>query len=156
LPAQIAGIDPDVPVIPLSMNFEITDKFGRRQAKVGEAYFSGDSIHLSIAASLRCWLTVFCVDSKGTQKVFQNSFDPSLIEPDKTYGLEFELDETVGAEIYYAIVAAENFSFEKDIKPTLDNLFPEGHSKGPKFSQYELKLPSRFVQRQIYFNHLSR
>jgi hypothetical protein len=64
------------------------------------------------------------------------------------------LDETTGVEIHYAIAASGKFNFKEEITSHLENKFPEGHSKGPVFSNYEFKLPSKFVQGHIYFNHL--
>ncbi len=154
LPVQISGIDPSQPVIPLSLNYEIENEYGRRGGKLGGAYDTGDHIFLSFRAGLSCWITVFGIDAKGIHNVFGDSLSPRLIEKDQTYTINFELDETVGVEIYYAIVASEKFNFEEEIKPHLENNFPEGHSKGPVFSNYELKLPSKFVQGHIYFNHL--
>ena len=156
LPANISGIDAKTPVIALSFVYDIEDDMGRRSGKLGQTVYSGDRIYLSVQAGNNCWLSVFGIDAKGIQTVFRNKLDPSLIEKGQKYTLDFSLDETIGHEIYYAVAAHEDFSFEKDIRPNLLRVFSDGNSKGPKFSQYRLTLPEKFIQKLIYFRHAAR
>lgn len=156
LPAKLSGIDASIPVVALSFGYEIEDDMSRRAGKLGETVYSGDRIYLSVQAGSNCWLSVFCVDAIGIHPVFREKLAPSLVEKGQTHTLEFSLDETVGKEIYYAVAASEVFSFEADIRPNLRQVFPQGHSKGPKFSEYHLKLPEQFTQKLVYFQHAAR
>ncbi len=155
-PVNITGVDPVHSVIPLSLSYEIQGHMGRRTGKLGDVCYDEDYIYLYFAAGKNCWVSVFCVDSKGIHPVFRKELSPNYVEKDETYTIDFELDETIGTEIYYAIAAYEKFSFEEDIKPYLDQVFSQGNSKGPAFSRYELKLPKMFTQKLIYFKHLAR
>jgi len=155
-PAKLTGIDPANPVIALSFGYEIEDDMGRRTGKLGEAVYSGDRIYLLVEAESNCWLSLFCVDAKGIHPVFREKFEPSFIEKGKPYRLDFSLDETVGNEVYYAILAHQAFSFEADIRPNLQRVFPEGNSKGPKCSKFRLELPEQYTQKLIFFYHASR
>ena len=154
LPAKIPRFDPDIPVIALSFRYDIEDNMGRRTGKLGEAVYSGDRIYLSVKAGSNCWLSVFGVDAKGVHPVFREKFEPSFIEKGE-HSLDFSLDEAVGNEVYYAIAASKAFSFEEDIQPNLQRVFPEGNSKGPKFSEFRLELPEQYTQNLIYFYHAS-
>lgn len=156
IPIEVPGVDPERTIVPLSLHFEIEDRMGRRTGKLGDNYYSGDHIYLSFNTGSPSWVTVFCVDSKGIQPVFRQKFSPSKVERDKTYTLEFELDDTLGREFYYAIAASKKFDFEREIRVQLKEIFPEGNSKGPLFSEYSLELGSEFTQKLIHFNHLSR
>ncbi len=156
LPASISAVDPTAPVIPLFLSYEIEDSFERRPGKLGDTSYDGDHLFISFKAGIQCWVSVFGVDSNGIHAVFRHKLDPSLIEKGQTYTPDFELDKTVGNEIYYAIAASEPFNFHHEIEPHLKNVFGEGNSKGPSFSEYQLRLPEKFTQKFIYFKHLSR
>jgi hypothetical protein len=82
--------------------------------------------------------------------------DPSRIEKEQTYENNFDLDETVGDEVYYAIAALEEFRFDEEIRPHLKKMSSGENSKGPVFSEYQIELPEKFTQEQIYFTHRSR
>lgn len=156
LPVHLPGVDVVKPAIGLALGYEIEDNMGRRGGKLGATVYSGDRIYLSFEASHACWLSVFGVDAKGIHPIFREKLSPSLIEKELKYTLDFILDETIGNEVYYAIAAHEEFSFEKDIQPHLRRVFPQGHTKGPKFSEYQLSLPPQYVVSMIYFQHASR
>lgn len=156
LPIHLPGVDEIKPAIGLSLAYEIEDSMGRRGGKLGETIYSGDRIYLSLEASHTCWLSVFGVDAKGIHPIFREKLSPSLIEKGLKYTLDFILDETVGNEVYYAVAAHEEFSFEEDIQPYLQRVFPQGHTKGPKFSEYQLSLPPQYAMSMIYFQHANR
>jgi len=152
---EIPVVDPDKPVIPLSLNYEIEDGLGRHIGKLGGTCFSKNHLYISFKVGISCWITVFGVDSKGIFPIFRNKLDPSYIDKEKDYILDFKLDETEGNEIYYAITALERFSYQKDIEMNLKKVFHSGSSKGAAFSKYQIELPEKFTQKFIYFRHLS-
>lgn len=156
LPIYISSVDPKTPVISLLLSYEIEDNFGRRTGKLGDTCYDGDHLYISFKSGLPCWVSVFGVDSKAIYPVFKEKLDPSFIENEQNYTLDFSLDKTAGNEVYYAIAASEPFSFQEEIEPHLMNVFPAGNSKGPAFSEYQLELPEKFTQEFIYFKHLSR
>lgn len=156
LPVHLPGVDAVKPAIGLSLGYDVEDNMGRRGGKLGATIYSGDRIYLSLEASHACWLSVFGVDAKGIHPVFREKLSPSLIDKELKYTLDFTLDETVGNEVYYAVAAHEEFSYEKDIQPHLRRVFPEGHTKGPRFSEYQLSLPPQYAMSMIYFQHASR
>jgi hypothetical protein len=82
VPVQISGIDLEQPVIPLLLNYEIENEYGRRGGKLGGAYHTGDRVFLSFRVGLPCWITVFGIDAKGIHSVFGDSLSPRLIEQD--------------------------------------------------------------------------
>ena len=89
--------------------------------------------------------------------LWKKKFSPEKIEKNIDYSVQpFKLDETVGNEIYFIVASDKKFSFDKSIRPYLDKIFPQGSSKGPAFSKYQMELPAYFAQRFVYFNHLSR
>jgi hypothetical protein len=156
LPGQVDMVDPAVVVVPLAMDFEVEDSMGRRPGKLGQTLLSGDRLHLTFSAGRMAWVTLFAVDSVGIHPVFQGRLAPSFVEQDRAYTLSFELDDTIGPEVYYLLASGEEFDFSHEVRPQLDLVFPEGRIKGPSFSPYELELPARFSQDMFFFEHAAR
>ncbi len=150
---HISGIDLEEPVISLYLNYHINDDMGKRIGRLGDITYSGDEISLSIKANRDCWVCIICLDEKGIYPIFHNQYDPSFVEGGILYEFKFNLDETVGIEIYYAIAAKDRFSYVLDIEPKIKSIFPEGQSKGPRFSEYMLDLSDKYTQRHIFFYH---
>jgi hypothetical protein len=136
---------------------EIEGSKGRRTGVLGDNLYSGNHIFLSFKSNSDCWVSVFGVDSKGIFPLWNKKFSPEKIERNSDYFVEsFKLDETVGNEIYYIVASHKKFNFDKSIRPYLDKLFPQGNSKGPVYSKYQIALSDNFTQQHIYFNHLSQ
>ena len=157
IPMHIPCVDEEAPSIPLILSYEIEDKRGRRTGKLGDTCYSGDRIYISLKAGEPSWITVFGVDSKRKPfPIHKQKLNPDFMVADKYYTYHFTLDHTIGSEVYYAIAAPEEFNFEENIRPSLDDVFSKIGSKGPVFSEYQLELPDKFTQEFIYFRHLSQ
>jgi hypothetical protein len=139
------------PALFLNMDYTITDAHGTRAGKKNDLCHNGDYIDLSVSSSDECWLTLFCLDSKGIHPLFNNSLEPKLIRGEKFIQIKFNLDTTIGNEVYYAIAARKNFSFEKIVKPNLGKVNTGG--KGPDFGNYRLNLSRGFVSEYFGFKH---
>jgi hypothetical protein len=145
------------PVVPLILSYDIEDERGRRTGKLDDTCYSGNRIYISFKAGIPSWITVFGVDIKGEPfPVYKRKLAPSFITADKLYIVHFQLDETTGKEVYYAIAASEEFDFDADIRPMVDKVFPKIGSKGLVFSEYQIELPEKFTQEFVYFNHLPK
>jgi hypothetical protein len=157
LPFTIPIVDGEPPDILLDFTFEVDDGTAPTTAKVGGTYRSGDRVYLSVNSNVECWLSVFCVDSKGVYGVYNQSCQPGLFEPqDKAHVMTFVLDDTIGPEVYFAVVSHRRFNFAKQIEPKLRDLFPEMKAKGPVFSRYRLDLGAGYYQAVVYFDHRER
>ena len=153
-PFQIAMVDEAEAAIPLAFSYEGASAMGiRRAGKLGETFQTGDTLYLSFSVGVPCWVTVFCIDGKGIQPVFGEGLNPVKVEKGVPYSVDFTLNDTLGTEIYYAVARGKKFAFEQDIKPHLSQRFPKLNSKGPAISQYDLKLPSDYRKKWIYFEH---
>ena len=154
IPFNLPFIDPALPDILLNFTFEVENEFGREKGKNGETYFSGNNIYLSINSNRKCWLCLFCIDAKGIYGLKNGSTEVFLFDPnDYPYQFEFLLDETIGSEIYLAVASHQKFDFGKDIKPKINNVFPELNSKGPVFFRQNLSFGDAFYQSIIHINH---
>jgi hypothetical protein len=156
IPWHISGVDAEKPVISLSFSYEIEDSKGRRIGQLGDVCYTGDRIFLSFQANAKSWISVFGIDANGIYPLFQRKFSPSLVDKEKKYTLSFELNSATGNEIYYVVAGHENFDFDESIRPHLKATFPQGNSKGPAFSKYQMNLSDIFTQRFIYFQHMNR
>lgn len=151
----IPFFDDERSLISVSLSYEIEDAMGTRIGKLGDVCYDGDRIYLSFKVNTPCWVSVFGVDSKGIYPIFYEQFSPFKVDKDVSYRRSFQLDQTEGNEIYYVIAAHDKFDFEEHLRPILKEIFPQGNSKGPVFSKYQINLPETFTQEFIYFKHLN-
>lgn len=151
----IPYIDAERSAISISLSYEIEDTMGKRIGKLGDVCYDGDRIYLSFKVNTSCWVNIFGVDSNGIYPIFRKTLSPFKVEKGEPYTRSFELDQTEGNEIYYVIAAHDKFNFEEHVRPKLKEIFPQGNSKGPVFSKYQLNLPEIFVEEFIYFKHLN-
>lgn len=154
IPFTIPIIDTKPSDILLTFTFDVETDLGRVKGRIGRTYWSGNRIYLSINSNVECWLSIFSVDSKGVYGVYKRSKQPGLFKPQREpHVITFLLDDNVGPEIYYAIASHTKYDFVKDIKPKLENIFPDFKAKGPLFSNYRLDLGDEYYQAVISFNH---
>lgn len=154
IPFTIPIIDPKPADILLTFIFDVETDLGRVNGRIGRTYWSGNRIYLSINSNVECWLSIFSVDSKGVYGIYNQSKQPGLFRPQREpHVITFLLDDNVGPEIYYAVASHTKFDFVKDIKPKLENIFPDFKAKGPLFSNYRLDLGDEYYQAAISFNH---
>jgi hypothetical protein len=157
IPIHLPVVDAAPMIISLIFNYEIENTKGRRRrGLLGDNLYSGDRVFLSFKSNSDCWVSVFGVDSKRTFPLWpsRKKFFTGKIKKNSDYVETFILNQTIGNEIYYIVASQKKFNFNKSIRPHLDKLFPQGNSKGPAFSKYQLALSDEFVQRHIYFSHL--
>ncbi|MDO5970073.1 hypothetical protein Q4Q35_09655 [Flavivirga aquimarina] len=147
-------IDQNLPDILISFRFEVENELGRNKGSNGKTYFSGDKMILSINSNIQCWMSIFCVDLKGIHGVYNNSTSSGLFFPkENSHEIEFNLDDTVGPEIYIVVASHSEFNFEKDIKPKVQTLLQDQNPKGPTLYKYWLDLDNEYYQSAIYFHH---
>lgn len=155
-PWHIPVVDDDSRVIPISLSFETENEFGRLTGKRGGPCYSDDHIYLSFKVGLSSWVSVLSMDAKRIHGLLQNKRDPSLVESDKTYIIDFPLDDTTGNEVFYVIASSEPYTFETDIAPHLPRNSVLSGEKGPAKSSYQLTLPEMFAVKFTHCNHLSK
>ena len=155
LPWKIPICDPDEPVVLISITFKVKDDIGKLDA----TYYTGDSFSLSFTVNRSCYVVLFGIDSEGIKPYFGDNLSSidNLSSSPVNKGSHpvcnnFELNGTVGPEIYYAVAATKNFSYKKHIQKRLKKKFPKGNSKG-LVSKYKLDLPKDFAQDYFYFTH---
>ncbi len=157
LPFSIPVVDEAQAVIPLLLQYQVADAYtGRRNGKLGETLRTGDHVFVSFKVGRPCWVTVFCIDSKGVQPVFGEGLDPLKVEKSEFYTLDFKLNDTLGPEIYYAVAKTDKFRFKKHVEPYLKRRFPKLTSKGPARSQFDLELPPQYQKKWFFFEHVAK
>ena len=153
-PWDLPWLDPQEPVVPLWLTFEVEAQQSRRAGKLGSPLQTGDSIVLTFRTGTQAWLTVFGIDRQGVHPVFGEGLEPVLVEAEKAYAREFHLDDTVGLEVYYAVAATHRFDFESVIRPHLASVVSNNLGKGPATSPLDLDLPAGLSAKHIHFQHV--
>lgn len=145
-------------VIPLMFTYEIENSPGLWQTgRPGDTYFSDDRISISLKSGVSCWLTVFGVDSKKVPfAIFQKELNPAYITEEENFEKRFKLDNITGMEVYYAIASQNEFDFDSEVKPYLDEFLAKTNFKQDVLLRYKLDLPATFTQKMINFKHFSR
>ena len=152
-------IDPAPVAVPLELVLEAKTGTSFTRVSPDDVLRSGDVVRLSVSAGTDCHVMVLCVDSKGTHPVrdlLGGELSPSRVVAGEHYSVAFELDDTEGPEHYYAVASVRPFSFERQVKEAVSQLFPGGRAKGPLADAGRLPLPSRFTQRHARFVHIGR
>jgi hypothetical protein len=148
VPQPIPGIETPKAKPALTLTFDVVSNGVQKAGQNAAIYRSGDTIILHVAPAGDAWTIVFGIDAKGRHAVIGRNFEPVLLLGDKTHDVRFRLDDTTGVETYYAIAAAEPFTFGDDIAPKLDP------GKGPQM--IDLPLDDRFAQQAVSFIHVAR
>lgn len=144
-------------IVPLTFTYDIEDEKGKRRGKLGDLCMSGNKIHISVKAGIDSWVTIIGIDAKRQPfPIFAKNFAPTSFNANNKYQRIFRLDDTVGNEIYYAIASSEQFSFNKEIKPLLDEMILNATANETMFFDYDLKMPDKFSLEFFYFSHLPK
>jgi hypothetical protein len=139
------------PALFLTLDYSVQGAQGSRIGKKNDVCHNGDYISLCVIPSDSCWLTLFCIDSKGIHPLFNSGLEPQMIRGEKPLFVKFNLDTTIGNDVYCAIAARKNYSFEKTIKPNLDK--SNAGVKGPDFGDFRLNIPRGFFYEYFGFRH---
>jgi hypothetical protein len=139
--------------IAINFNFHVNNM----QGIIGKTYYSGDNVSLIFSTNVDCYMTVFCIDKKNIIGLFNKKLEPQkILGGDNNETISFELDDTDGEEVYYAIASHNSFKFEKDIKPKLEKEISGLGSKGPDLVKNIELDENKFFQKSIYFKHKTR
>lgn len=154
---NIRWIDAPKTKLVTALNFEVTQAEQTARGKAGETYFPGDEISLSIKLNKDIWLIVFGIDSEGIHPVFPDHkrLVPGFVSADTgDYKTTFELNETVGEEIYFLVGNETEFTFG-DIKNAVDKIDRNDLARGPKFT-WTLNLADAYAQSSIQFRNAGK
>lgn len=156
IPMDLTWLDPRPPIVPLLLSYEHGEAtHPRKMGRLGEVVRSGETVVLTFMAGTDAWVTVFGLDQRGVHPVFGSGLDPLPVVANRSYARAFELDETEGLEVYFAIAASGEFEFRNVIAPRLESVRLDVPIKGPTQFPFELQLPARFTQSLVYFQHVS-
>ena len=101
LPIYLPNIDNPTFIIPINLSFSKDNSDKNITIKNGDTLFSGEKINITFSSGKNCWLSFFCIDSKGTHELFQGTFEPNFISEKSEYINSFILDDTEGVDVFY-------------------------------------------------------